>query len=382
MRTIQRIQTVIIGGGQAGLSAAYYLKQRGISFVVLEANERIGDSWRKRWDSLRLFSPARFDALPGLQFPAPGHYFPTKNEMADYLERYVEHFDLPVRTGVRVDRLARQGDHFEVSAGGLCFEAESVIVAMSSYQKPFVPPFSKELDPSIMQMHSLDYRNTRQLRPGSALLVGAGNSGAEIALDVAPNHRVWLSGRHPGHVPFDVDGLAARVILVRLVLRVLFHRIMTMSTPMGRKARPNFLSKGGPLVRTKPSDLDAASVERVPRIAGVKDGKPLLEDGRVLDVTNVIWCTGFNPGFSWIDLPVFDQKGWPEHERGVVAKAPGLYFVGLAFLYAASSTMVHGVSRDAEYIVNALAARAAQPSSVRSAVRQQLQPTKSAAVGV
>ena len=382
MRTIQRIQTVIIGGGQAGLSAAYYLKQRGISFVVLEANERIGDSWRKRWDSLRLFSPARFDALPGLPFPAPGHYFPTKNEMADYLERYVEHFDLPVRTGVRVERLARQGDHFEVSAGDLCFEAENVIVAMSSYQKPFVPTFSKELDPSIMQMHSLDYRNTRQLRPGPALLVGAGNSGAEIALDIAPKHRVWLSGRHPGHVPFDVDGLAARVILVRLVMRVLFHRILTLSTPMGRKARPKFLSKGGPLVRTKPSDLDAANVERVARIAGAKDGKPLLEDGRLLDVANVIWCTGFNPGFSWIDLPGLDQKGWPEHERGVVPKAPGLYFVGLAFLYAASSTMVHGVSRDAEYIVNALAARATQPSSVRSAARHQVQPTKSAAVGV
>jgi putative flavoprotein involved in K+ transport len=358
MRQTERFHTVIIGGGQAGLAAAYHLAQRGVPFVVLEANERVGDSWRQRWDSLRLFSPARFDSLTGLPFPAPGHYFPTKNEMADYLEAYVNRFELPVRTGVRVDRVSRCGDHFEVSAGDQRFEAENVIVAMATFQKPVVPQFAAQLDSSIVQIHSADYRNPQQLQPGPVLLVGAGNSGAEIALDIARKHRVWLSGRHVGHVPFRVDGLAARLILVRLVLRVVFHRIMTLKTPMGRKMRPKMLSHGGPLVRVKPSDLSAANIERVARVAGVRAGKPLLDDGRVLDVANVIWCTGFHPGFSWIDLPVFDERGLPEQERGIVHKMPGLYFLGLMFLYAASSTMIHGVSRDAEYIANAIATRA------------------------
>jgi putative flavoprotein involved in K+ transport len=277
--------------------------------------------------------------------------------MADYLETYAKHFDLPVRTGVRVTRLSRRGSHFDVQAGERSFEAENVIVAMASYQEPVTPAFARELDPSIVQMHSAVYRNPGQLRPGPVLLVGAGNSGAEIALDLAPTHRVWLSGRHVGHVPFRVDGLAARLIMFRLVLRVLFHRIMTVKTPMGRQLRTKMRTLGGPLVRTKPADLTAAGIERVGRVAAIKDGQPVLQDGRVLNVTNVIWCTGFNAGFSWIDLPVFDGQGWPEQDRGVVHKAPGLYFLGHAFLFAASSTMIHGVSRDAKYIARAIAAR-------------------------
>jgi putative flavoprotein involved in K+ transport len=366
MRKTERIQTVIIGAGQAGLAAAYYLKRRGLPFILLEAHQRVGDAWRKRWDSLHLFTPARFDSIAGLRFPAPPRSFPSKDAMADYLESYVRRFDLPVRTGMRVEKVARRGDRFEVTAGDHVFEAENVIVAMASFQKRVLPEFAGELDPSIVQMHSSEYRNPGQLQPGDVLLVGAGNSGAEIGLDVVRSHRTWLSGRDVGHVPFRVDGRAARV-LMPLVLRVLFHRVARANTPWGRKFRKKMLTQGGPLVRTKPSDLAAAGVERVPRVAGVQNGKPMLEDGRVLDVANVIWCTGFNPGFSWIDLPVFDQQGWPEHERGAAAGAPGLYFLGLMFIYAASSTMVHGVSRDAKYIAGSIAARvrAAHPSSHR-----------------
>ena len=379
MRKTERIHTVIIGGGQAGLAAAYYLKQRGQPFVVLEANQRVGDSWRKRWDSLRLFTPARFSSIAGLRFPAPPDSFPTKDSMADYLEGYARHFDLPVRTGVRVSHVSHDGNHFDVHAGDQKFEAENVIVAMASYQKPVVPRFAAELDESIRQIHSADYRNPAQLQPGPVLLVGAGNSGAEIALDLAPSHRVLLSGRHVGHVPFRIDGLAARLLLVRLVLRVVFHRIMTVRTPVGRKMRVQMRSHGGPLVRTKPSDLDAAHVERVGRVAGIKDGQPVLEDGRVLNVTNVIWCTGFHAGFSWIDLPVFDEQGWPEQERGIVQKLPGLYFLGHAFLYAASSTMIHGVSRDAKYIARSIAARArAQGVTARERVEATSQRSRSA----
>lgn len=353
----ERFDVVVVGGGQAGLSVGYYLRQSGLSFVILDAGERIGDSWRKRWDSLRLFTPARYDGLAGMPFPAPRFAFPTKDEMAAYLEAYAARFALPVRSGVRVDRISRETDRYVVSAGDRTIEANHVVIAMASYQQPRVPPFARDLAPGIVQIHSRDYRNPSQLSQGGVLIAGAGNSGAEIALDVAKQHETWVSGRSTGEVPFRIDGAAARRFLVPLVLRFLFHRVLTVDTPMGRKARPRVLSRGGPLIRTKARDLEAAGVRRVPRVAGVEGGKPRLEDGRILDVANVIWCTGFHPGFSWIDLPVFGENGEPVHERGIAATEPGLYFVGLHFLYAFSSTMVHGVGRDAKRVAAAITKR-------------------------
>jgi putative flavoprotein involved in K+ transport len=348
--------TIVIGAGQSGLATGYFLQQEGRDFVILDANPRIGDAWRNRWDSLRLFTPARYDGLAGMPFPASPHSFPTKDEMADYLETYAAHFKLPVRTGVRVDHLTRKGNRFMLSAGDQRFEADNVVVAMATFQKPRIPDFTRELDPGIRQIHSVDYRNPDQLQDGSVLIVGAGNSGAEIAMEVSQNHQTWLSGRDTGHVPFRIEGTAARIILLRLVLRGLFHHLLTINTPLGRKIRPEFLSEGGQLIRTKPEDLAEAGVKRVPRTEGIQNGLPLLEDGRVLEVANVIWSTGFTPGFSWIDLPIMGELE-PKHRRGVVQSQPGLYFVGLSFLYALSSTMIQGVSRDAEYIVKQIAAR-------------------------
>jgi putative flavoprotein involved in K+ transport len=366
----EHVQTIVVGGGQAGLSTGYYLARRGLPFVILDANDRIGDAWRNRWDSLRLFTPARYDGLAGMPFPAPAHSFPTKDQMADYLESYAARFDLPVRTGVKVDGLFRQGGRYIVTAGDRRFEAEHVVVAMARYQRPKVPRFAWGLNPGIVQLHSLEYRNPNQLREGDVLIVGAGNSGAEIALEVARSHRTWMSGRNTRHIPFRIGGLAARLFLQRFVFRFVFHRVLTIKTPMGRKARPNILSQGGPLIRIKPADLTAAGIERVPRIVGVREGLPRLEDGRVLDVANVIWCTGFDAGFSWIRLPVFDEDGMPKHESGVALGEPGLYFVGLPFIYAFSSAMIHGVGRDAERIVKVIAdrTRAAPSESLRAGV--------------
>ena len=357
-RITERVQVVVIGGGQAGLSVGYCLARRGTSFVILEANPRIGDSWRNRWDSLRLFTPAKYDGLIGLPFPAPPFSFPTKDEMADYLEHYAKHFNLPVRTGVKVRRLWREGTRYIVDAGDRRFEADHVVVAMATYQAPRVPEFARALDPAVVQLHSKDYKNAAQLQPGDVLIVGAGNSGADIAMDVARSHRTWLSGRHPGHVPFRIESRLARAILP-ILFRVVFHRILTVDTPMGRRARPSLISKGGLLIRVKPADLAAAGVERTPRVTGVRDGRPLLADGRVLDVANVIWCTGFHAGFSWVDVPrlVYDADGEPVHDRGVVPGEPGLYFVGLHFLYSFSSTMIHGIGRDAERIADTIQAR-------------------------
>jgi putative flavoprotein involved in K+ transport len=356
-REPERIQTIVIGGGQAGLSTGYHLSRLGLPFVILDAGERVGDPWRARWDSLRLFSPARYNGLDGMPFPAPGHYFPTKDEMAEYLESYARHFDLPVRQGVRVTRLSRNGDGFLVEAGDQRFEAENVVVAMGHCQKPKVPAFAAELDPKIVQLHSRDYKNSSQFRDGGVLIVGAGNSGAEIALEAVRSHQTWVAGLDTGHVPFRIESRAARIVLIRVVLGVVFRHVLTTRTPIGRKVRAKTLGHAGPLVRVKPKDLVRAGVARVPRVAGIRDGLPVLDDGRVLDVTNVVWGTGYHPGFSWIDLPVFGDRE-PLHRRGVVESMPGLHFAGLEFQYSFASVMVQGAGRDARHVVKAIATRA------------------------
>ena len=365
MRDLKRsYDTIVIGGGQAGLATGSYLKQQARDFVILDGSQRIGDAWRERWDSLRLFTPARHDGLPGMPFPAAPDHFPHKDEVADYLEAYAERFDLPVELGVWVDGLAREGERYVVTAGQRRFEADNVVVAMATYQEPWQPPFAGDLSPSILEIHSADYRNPGQLQEGPVLIVGAGNSGSEIGLEVAGRHETWVAGRDVGHVPFRIERRVAHWLLIPFVIRFLFHRVMSMGTPIGRKMRPEMLGKGGPLVRVKPEDIKAAGIKRLPKMAGVRDGRPVMEDGRVLDVANVIWCTGFRPDFSWIDLPIFGGKDKakakePAHERGIVPGHPGLYFVGLFFLYALSSSLLTGVGRDAKYIVEAIAARSA-----------------------
>ena len=197
----QQLGTVVIGGSQAGLAVGYYLKQRGLPFVILDENERIGDAWRKRWDSLRLFTPARYDGLPGMPFPGSPSSYPTKDETADYLEAYARTFELPVRTGVKVDRLSKVGDRFEVIWGEHRLFAENVVVATGAFNNPRVPSFARELDASIVQLHSKEYRNPSQIQKGAVLVVGAGNSGAEIAIELAPHHQTWLSGPDTGQEP-------------------------------------------------------------------------------------------------------------------------------------------------------------------------------------
>ena len=355
----ERVETIIIGGGQAGLSVGYHLARRGRPFLILEANDRVGDSWRTRWDSLRLFTPARFDSLDGMPFPSKPGYFPTKDEMGDYLASYASHFELPVRTGQTVTSLTRDGDRYLVVTDRARYEADHVVVAMATFQRPQVPEFATDLDPSIVQLHSSEYRNLAQLQPGGVLLVGAGNSGAEIALEtVHGGHETWMSGRDVGRLPFRFGGIP-RMLMTRVMLRFVFHRVLTIDTPVGRRMRPKMLAHAtAPLIRATPDVLAAAGVKRAARTAGAERGKPLLEGGQVLDVPNVIWCTGFHAGFDWIDLPVFDEDHMPMQYRGVVHNEPGLYFVGLHFLYAMSSTMIHGVGRDAEYVARAIGVRA------------------------
>jgi putative flavoprotein involved in K+ transport len=351
----ETFDTIVIGGGQAGLSVGYYLRRRGRSFVILDANEQIGGSWRTRtWSSLRLFTPARYDGLPGWPFPAPGWSYPTARELADYLQAYAARFELPVRTRMKVDRLEKKGDRFVVRCGQKRFRGAQVVVATGFYGTPSAPGFAGELDPGIVQMHSSEYRDPSQLRPGGVLLVGAGNSGADIAIEVSKTHETWLSGPDKGQVPFRIETRLSRLLLP--VLWLVASYVLTVKTPLGRKVRPHVLADGAPRIRVKADDLDAAGVQRVPRTVAVRNGVPVLEDGRSLEVENVIWCTGFRQDFSWIDVPVFGEGKELLQERGVTSE-PGLYFLGLDFLYSFTSENVGGVGRDAKYIAERINSR-------------------------
>lgn len=353
----ERVDVAVIGGSQSGLAVGYHLMRQGRRFVILDAHERVGDAWRRRWDSLRLFTTARYNALPGMPFPAPPASYPTKDEAADYLEAYAERFHLPVATGVEVDRVSRRGQVFDVVAGERTFSAENVVVATGASHTPRVPGFADQLDPSICQLHSSAYRNPSQLQDGGVLVVGAGNSGAEIALEVSQHHPTWLSGRDPGQEPTRAGSRPDRLLMP--LMWFVASRVLTVTSPIGRKVRDHFLDppRGIPLGRVRRKDIAAAGIARVPRTAGVRDGFPTLDDGRVLEVANVIWCTGFVLDLSWVDLPVAGHGGHPVHDRGVVASEPGFYIVGLPFLHALSSALLGGVGRDAAYIADHIAAR-------------------------
>jgi putative flavoprotein involved in K+ transport len=355
----ERFDTVVIGGGQAGLAVGYHLAKLGRNFAVLDAGARVGDAWRTRWDGLRLFTPGRLNSLPGMPFPADPHAFPTKDEVADYLEAYATRMELPVRTGVRVTGVwpAEDGLGFRVATEHGDYEAEQVVVATGAYDRPRIPDFAGDLDPAITQLHSSEFRSVTQLREGPVLVVGASNSGAEIALMAARDHRTVLSGREVGKMPFRPEDRLARVFDTFFWFFV--NHIATMDTPIGRKVQSDIRDHGLPLDRVRPSDLAAAGVTRVhARTVGVQGGMPLLDDGQTIEVANVVWATGFRPDHTWIHFPVTGSDGWPMQTRGVATNVPGLFFIGLPFMYAGASALLGGVGRDAAYLVDRMASAA------------------------
>jgi putative flavoprotein involved in K+ transport len=273
--------------------------------------------------------------------------------VADYLEAYAARFRLPVRSGVRIDRLARDDGRYVVTAGSSRLTATSVVVATGAYQTPRTPAFAADLDPSIAQLHSTEYRNQAQLRDGGVLVVGAGNSGAEIALESSSAHRTWLSGRDTGQEPVRAGGGPDRILTPPFWF--LLSRVLTVGNPIGRRARRQLANRGLPLARVRRKDLTAAGVERTPRVTGVRDGLPLLANGETLRPANIIWCTGFANDYSWIDLPVLGPDGEPVHDRGLLASAPGVYLVGTFFLSTAASPLIGGVGRDAHRIARHIA---------------------------
>ena len=358
------LDTMIIGGGQAGLALGYYLNEQKRRFLILDANPRAGDAWRQRWDSLRVFTPAKYDGLPGAPFPADPLSFPTKDDLAGYLEGYAERFNLPVLNGVRIERLWREGDRFVALASGRRWEAHNVVIATGTTHAPKVPGFAAELAPSVVQLHSSEYRNPGQLQEGPVLVVGLGNSGAEIGLEVCRTQTTLVAGKPTAELPVRHGRTAARYVFP--VVRFLGLHVLTLNTPIGRKVAPLFKAHAEPLIRTKTKDLAAAGVRLVPRVAGLDNGMPLLADGTRVEVSNVIWCTGFKDDFGWIDPEMLDGGALPRQWRGVALDFPGLFFLGQRFLYSDVSDTLPGISRDARYLAGRIPVSVSRESAASS----------------
>ncbi|MEP6649377.1 MAG: NAD(P)-binding domain-containing protein [Lapillicoccus sp.] len=362
----ERVETIVIGAGQAGLATGHHLQRRGRPFVILDGNDRVGDEWRQQWDTLRLYTPVKYDGLPGMPFPGSPWTYPLKDEVADYLEAYAARFDLPVRTGTRVERVGVSDGGYVVVANGRRIEADNVVVATGTFgRKPVIPEVAADLDPGIRQMHSSDYRRPEQLQDGPVLVVGASHSGTDVAYEVAESHPTILCGPDRGQIPIRLNSHMVRFAFPVMIFMA--RHVITRRTPIGRREMNEVRFHGGPMLRVKREDLRQRGVERLqPRVTGARDGQPVLADGQALDVANVIWCTGFRQVFDWIDAPVIGPDGWPREYRGVVDDAPGLFFCGLSFQYAFSSMVLPGVGRDAAYLAERIAARAGTGSPAPS----------------
>lgn len=349
----RRTETIIVGGGQAGLAAAHWLAESGSDFLVLEAADRIGTQWRERYDSLRLFTPAIANGLPGAPYPGPRFAFPSGRELGDFLEAYAGRLGDRVLTGVRVKAVDALDDGtFRIATSAGEFEAANVVIAIGSDAVPKVPEAATQLDPGIRQMHSSQYRTPGQLLPGPVLVVGAGTSGADLALESAQaGHETWLSGRHPGEIPGNERVRGPLFWFVS-------NYVLSLKNPIGRRARPKIRGGSAPLVRTKRADLDAAGVHRTQaRTVGGVDGKPQLDDGAVLDVANVLWCTGYRGDYSFAPAVQIGPDGFPLEHDGAADGVRGLYFVGLVFQRTFASHLVGGVGKDAKVVADMIAER-------------------------
>jgi putative flavoprotein involved in K+ transport len=341
------LDVVVIGGGQAGLAMAWHLEQQGLRFVVLDAGPEVGHVWRRRWDSLTLFTPAQYDALPGMPFPAPADTYPTKDPVADYLRAYADAFELPVRLDARVAHLSRTGHGFEVRTANQTFSALQVVVATGPFQVPFVPPAADSLDPSVTQVHSADYRNPQALPDGPVLVVGGGNSGLQIAEELAATRPVQVSiGENPPMLPQRLLGKDLFWWLTRFgLMRVPAH------TRLGRRVQ----ARGEFVIGTNRRQLTRNRVTFRPRLVDADGRTVRFADGSTRDVAVVIWATGYRSDYSWIHIPHLIEEGRVTHRRGIT-HIPGLYFLGLSWQHTRGSALLGFVNNDATHLAEHITA--------------------------
>lgn len=366
--TTQHIETLIIGAGQAGLATGHQLQELGRDFLIVDAGTRIGDNWRCHYDSLTLFTPAHADGLDGLPYPGDRWHFPTKDEFAEYLELYAVVNDLPVRMQTRVERLAgREGGGFVATFGTGEITCDNVVVATGTFGRtPTVPALADELDPGIRQLHSSEYHRPSDLPDGPVLVVGASHSGLDIALELGATRATTLVGPERGAIPVEWD--SRRLHVAFPVIEFMFRHVLTRRTPMGRRMMGNIRHHGAPQLRVKRHHLEERGVEWIAEhVAGAEAGRPCLADGRGFDVASIVWATGFQRSYEWIDLPLPIEDGWPVEYRGVVDAVPGLFFSGLSFQYCFASMEINGVSRDAAHLARRIAARTPAAAKVEPA---------------
>ncbi len=344
---------VVIGAGQAGLAIGYYLARAGADFVILDAGARVGGAWRGYWDSLRLFTPRRYNHLPGMPFHGDPEAFPHKDEVADYLEAYAAQLALPVRLGVRVTRVRRARDRFEIETPDHVLRARTVVVATGSHASAIVPGFAGELDPAIVQMTANQYRNPTQLPPGDVLVVGAGNSGVQIAMELAATRPTWLAGPSTGRIPLRILGHDVLWWIDALgIMR------LDVGSAIGRRIVTRMRANGDPVIGVTARDLRTAGVRRRARVVGVDGGLPKLGDGSIVPVQTVVWCCGLRPDFSFIEGLATDESGVPRHTRGRAEALDGLYFMGLRAQNRVGSATIAGAGLDAMEISAEIVARA------------------------
>ncbi len=336
--------TIVIGGGQAGLAAAYYLQRREKDFLIVDAAPEAGYSWKNRYDSLTLFTSARYNSLPGLRFPGNPDRFPTKDEVVEYLKEYVSLFRMPVLFDTRVISVDKADGLFLVSTTGGLLRAKNVIVCAGAFQRPFMPSFSDQLSTSILQVHSSDYKRPSQLRVGDTLVVGGGNSGVQIAEEILGES---------GKVYFSFGG----------TLKAMPNNKLTQFVVFGcGLASASITSRVGKWLRNRPEPVMGTNLKRlfddpgfcrVGRTLGGTGTEISCEDATLGSIQNIIWATGFKPDFSWINADIFNEAGYPEQLRGVT-RLEGLYFLGLPWMYSRFSGLLGGVGKDAEFIVKHL----------------------------
>ena len=335
-----RHEVIVVGGGQAGLAMGYFLREQGRDFTILEAADQPAAAWRDRWDSLKLFTPARYSALPGLPVPGDGDRYPTRDEVATYLAKYARELDLPIQLGSRVRSLRRADDAYVLETDERTYEAEQVVVATGPFQTPRVPLIADQLDPHVVQLHSSAYRNPDDLPEGPALVVGGGNSGFQIAEELAASHEVHLAiGSRQTPLP---QRLLGRDLFWYLERTGLIHK--NLDSRIGQR-----LSGRDTLIGSTPRRIRRRGVEIYPRAVSAERSTVTFSDGAKLHIGAVIWATGFRSDYSWIDVPVFDESRAPVHRRGVT-ESPGLHFLGPTWQYTRGSALLGWVNDDARYL--------------------------------
>jgi putative flavoprotein involved in K+ transport len=325
----------------------YLLAPRGLRFVILERSDSVAAAWRERWDSLTLFTPRRYSALPGLAFSGDPDGYPTRDEVIDYLERYTQTFELPIELKSNVRNLSREDERFVLDLDGRTLTAEQVVVATGPFQTPYIPGLAEDLNPDIWQAHSTRYRRPGDVPEGTVLVIGGGNTGFQIAKELSTTHKVVLSvGSRQKPLP---QRLAGRDLFWWLTKTGLIHK--TVDSRLGRR-----LKDRDTLIGSSPRELRRRyDVELKPRAVAASGRTVRFEDESEVEVDAVIWATGYRPDYSWIHLPILDSTGRARHRRGVT-DAPGLFFLGLTWQHTRGSALIGWVQDDAEFIAERIAA--------------------------